>query len=182
MVSLKDSSDDSQLVAANVIAGDISDWFNYFIIDCGTNDGIDKNCPVITTDGLVGVVSEAGPSSSKVVTIVDEQNMMMCRIARSNELVRVRGVSSENLKYELYVDRIANGSEMYVGDELITAASGDVFPEGISVGKISEIIVDEKTGERSARVDISVDLTVISKVYVMTQPETEEVSGGEDIQ
>ena len=162
MISLKDSSEDYELVAANVIAGDVTDWFNYFMLDCGTDDGVEKNCPVITSDGLVGIVSEAGPSSAKVVTVVDEQNVLMCRLVRSNELVRLRGVSSENLKYEMYVDRIADGSEMFVGDEIVTAASGGIFPEGISVGRVAEIIIDAESGERSARIDISVDLKVLS--------------------
>ncbi len=176
MISLKQTTADYELVAANTISGDVTDWFNYFIIDRGEKDGLKRGYAVITADGFVGIVSEVGATSSKIVNIVDEQNILMCRIKRSNELVRVRGVSSENLKYEMRLDRISVESDLFVGDELVTSASGDIIPEGISVGKVSEIIVDKKKGERSAVIDISVDLKVLSKVYVMVP---ERAIGGE---
>ena len=87
MLSLKETTKGYDLVAANIIAGDVTDWFNYFMIDCGSDDGIQENCPVITPDGLVGIVAEVGTNSSKVMTVVDEQNVLMCRIERSNALV-----------------------------------------------------------------------------------------------
>ena len=177
MISLKEATDGYNLIAANIIAGDITDWFNYFTVDCGTADGIYKNCPVITPDGLVGIVSEAGLNSSKVLTVIDEQNVLMCRIERSNELVRVKGVSSENMKYELLLDRISSETSLFVGDKLLTAASGGVYPDGIAVGTVSAINIDQATGERTATVDISVDMNGLSTVYVMAST----VSAGEDV-
>lgn len=179
MISLKETTEGYNLVAANIIAGDVTDWFNYFTVDCGTADGIYKNCPVITPDGLVGIVSEVGSNSSKVMTVVDEQNVLMCRIARSNELVRVKGVSSENMKYELYLDRISADSSLYVGDKLVTASSGEVYPDGIAVGTVTEILIDDETGERTAKIDISVDINGLSTVYIMTSAVSSNVSGGE---
>lgn len=179
MISLKESTKDYNLVAANIIAGDITDWFNYFTIDCGSSDGIYKNCPVITPDGLVGIVAEVGLNSSKVMTIIDEQNTMMCRLERNNALVRVKGVSSENLKFELFLDRISDDSSIFVGDKLITASSGGIFPEGIAVGTVREVITDSKTGDRTAKIDISVDLNGLSTVYIMAKPDGAKVAGGE---
>ena len=165
--SLKDYSESYDLVAANLIAEAVTDWFNFYTIDVGTLDGIDKNCPVVTADGLVGIVVEAGLTSSKVLTVVDEQNAFMCRISRNNQLVRVRGVSGESLQYELVIDRIAKGSSVFVGDKIVTADSGGVYPKGLRVGTVREVFVDEKSGEISAVIDLAVDLTSLSKVFVM---------------
>lgn len=166
--SLKDYSDSYNLIAANLIAEDVTDWFNYYTVDVGTLDGVDRNCPVVTEDGLVGIVVEAGLTSSKVLTVVAEQNAFMCRIVRSNQLVRVRGVSGESLQYELVIDRIAKGSSVFVGDKIVTADSGGVYPRGLRVGTVREVYVDEKSGEISAVVDPAVDLTSLSKVFIMT--------------
>ena len=173
MINLKDYSKEYSLISANVIAQDVTDWFNYYTIDVGTADGVEKNDVVITPAGLVGIVTEAGFTSSKIMTIVNEQNSFMCRISRSNELVRVKGVSGETLKYELTVDRIAEGSSVYVGDKIVTAESGGVYPSGIMVGTVSEVTVNEENGEISAKIDLAVDLTVVSKVYVMV-PEVDD--------
>jgi cell shape-determining protein MreC len=76
-------------------------------------------------------------------------------------------VSGETLKYELLVDRLADGSSVFKGDKIVTAESGDVYPAGIMVGTVNEVTVNEKNGEVSATIDLAVDLRVVSKVYVM---------------
>ena len=179
MISLKENTKDYELVAANIIAGDITDWFNYFMIDCGSKDGIYKNCPVITNDGLVGIVSEVSSDSAKVMTVVDEQNTMMCRLESNNALVRVRGVSSENMKYELFIDRISADATIAEGDKVITAASGDVYPEGIVVGTVTKIMTDKKTGERTATVKMAVEMNSMRTVYIMTKEQSDTSIGGE---
>lgn len=173
LISLKDYSDKYSLISANIIAHDVTDWFDCYTIDVGTSDGINKNDVVVTSSGLVGIVNEAGFTSSKIMTVVNEQNSFMCRISRSNELVRVRGVSGETLKYELVVDRLAEGSSVFKGDKIVTAESGDVYPAGIMVGTVSDVTVNEKNGEVSATIDLAVDLKVVSKVYVMV-PEADK--------
>ena len=173
LISLKDYSDKYSLISANIIAHDVTDWFDCYTIDVGTSDGINKNDVVVTSSGLVGIVNEAGFISSKIMTVINEQNSFMCRISRSNELVRVRGVSGETLKYELVVDRLAEGSSVFKGDKIVTAESGDVYPAGIMVGTVSDVTVNEKNGEVSATIDLAVDLKVVSKVYVMV-PEADK--------
>ena len=173
LISLKDYSDKYSLISANIIAHDVTDWFDCYTIDVGTSDGINKNDVVVTSSGLVGIVNEAGFTSSKIMTVVNEQNSFMCRISRSNELVRVRGVSGETLKYELVVERLAEGSSVFKGDKIVTAESGDVYPAGIMVGTVSDVTVNEKNGEVSATIDLAVDLKVVSKVYVMV-PEADK--------
>lgn len=178
LLSLKDYTSDYSLIAANVVAQDVTDWFGYYTIDVGTVDGIDKDDVVITASGLVGIVKEAGLTSSKIMTVVNEQNMFMCRVSRSNELIRVKGVSGEQLKYELTVDRVPEGSSLFVGDTVVTADSGGVYPAGLIVGTVSEVNIDEESGEISAKIELAVDLTVVSKVYVMVSEETENEKVG----
>ncbi len=167
ILGFEDYSEDYSLVPAEIIAEDVTDWFNTFTIDRGTADGVTRGCTVISPDGLVGIVTEAGFASSKFLTIVDENNSFMCRISRSNELVRVRGVSQENLVYELRIDRLSASSGIVVGDNIVTADSGGVFPSGIMVGTVKEVTVDRDTGVVTAMVKPAVDLTLLSKVFVM---------------
>lgn len=167
LLNLKDYTGNYTLKAGNIIAEDITDWFNTYSVDLGEKDGIKVNMPVVSSLGLVGIVTEVGEKYSKIVTIVDEENAFMCRIARTNELVRVKGVSGESLTYELKIDRVSSSSKIVAGDVVKTAATGGVYPEGIMVGTITEISRDEVSGETLATVKPSVDLTKLSKVYIM---------------
>ena len=169
LLELKDYYQDYKLVAANIIAEDVTDWYNEFTVDVGTNDGVSRGDPVITGSGLVGIVSVAAPNSSKIMTIADEQNIIMGRISRSNELVRVRGISTENYTYEMKLDRVAAGADLYVGDVIVTAESGGVFPRGIRIGVVAEISTVTATETRTARVIPYVNLNNLSEVTIMTE-------------
>ncbi len=171
LLELKDYYTEYDLIASNVIANDVSDWYNEFTLDCGTKEGVYVGCPVITSKGLVGIVSNVSKYTCKVMTLVDEQNVIMARISRSNELVRLRGVSPEKYEYSLRLDRIAASSDLYVGDLLVTAESGGVYPKGIVIGTVTEISTLADTETRYAIVKPQVDLQKISEVFILSLPE-----------
>ncbi len=166
LLDLKAYFTDYHMVAANIIAQDVTDWFNELTIDRGTADGLYDGSVVITSKGLVGIVYNAGPFSSKVRTVADEQNTVMGRIARNNELVRVRGMSYENYVRQLKLDRITAGTDLYVGDVIITAESGGVYPKGLVIGTVVEVNLSSGS-ERSAVIEPAVNLGRISEVYVL---------------
>ncbi|HIU30171.1 MAG TPA: rod shape-determining protein MreC [Candidatus Egerieisoma faecipullorum] len=167
LLELKGYFEDYNMVAANIISEDVTDWFNEFTIDRGTSDGLENGCVVITSKGLVGIVYNAGPASSKVRCIVDEQNVIMARISRNNALVRVRGMSNENYEHMLELDRIADETTLYVGDTIITAESGGVYPKGLVIGTVVQIEENAESGTRTAYIEPAVDFTAVSHVYVL---------------
>ena len=167
LLELKGYFEDYNMVAANIISEDVTDWFNEFTIDRGTSDGLENGCVVITSKGLVGIVYNAGPASSKVRCIVDEQNVIMARISRTTALVRVRGMSNENYEHMLELDRIADETTLYVGDTIITAESGGVYPKGLVIGTVVQIEENAESGTRTAYIEPAVDFTAVSHVYVL---------------
>lgn len=70
-LGIKERNPDFQFEPASIIGRDANDFFYSFTIDKGTLDGVAARNPVITPDGLVGIVSETGLTFSKVVTILD---------------------------------------------------------------------------------------------------------------
>lgn len=167
LLELKEYFENYEMVAANVIAYDVSDWFNEFTIDKGTDDGINRGDVVITPKGLAGIVYSTTGSSAKVRCIVDEQYILYGRIDRSNELVRIRGTSNENYSAKLKVDRIAETTDLFVGDKIITAESGGVYPKGLVLGTVTEIFTDEVSNERYAYVEPAVNFTTVSRFFVL---------------
>ena len=174
LLGVKEIVSDYTLLRASVITKDITDWFNEFTIDVGTKDGVKNGTVVMTSYGLVGLVYNAGYNSSKVRCIVDERSELMCRIKRNDELLRVSGTTNENFTAGLVADRIAKNAAIYVGDVIITADSGDVYPAGLTVGVVSEVRVDED-GNRYATVVSDVNFTSLTSVTVLLR-----TSGVED--
>lgn len=156
------------VVGAEIIAGDVSEMFHIFTINCGTSDGITEGSFVITSQGLAGVVHTAGPVSSKVISIVDEQNKIIARTLEHNEMLRVTGTYSDEEGSYLSVDRILDDADISVGDTLVTSNSGDIYPYGIKIGVIKEIGVNESSGTRYAIAEPAVNLRTVDRVFVMT--------------
>lgn len=176
LLELKDYYQEYDLIAANIIAKDVTDWYNEFTLDAGTQEGVYIGCTVITSKGLVGIVSKVSAHTCKVMTLVDEQNVIMARISRSNELVRLRGMTPENYEYLLKLDRISASSDLYVGDLLVTAESGGVYPKGIAIGTVIEISTIAETETRYAIVEPLVNLPKISEVYILSLPEKARIT------
>lgn len=173
LLDIKEKVADYQLVKASVITKDITDWFNEFTIDLGTRDGVVNGTVVMTSYGLVGLVYNAGNSSSKVRCIIDERSELMCRIQRNDELLRVRGTTNENFTAGLVADRIAKDAAIYVGDVIITADSGGVYPAGLIVGVVTDVDYDAD-GNRIAVVGSDVNFNTITSVTVLVRRDSGE--------
>lgn len=73
-------------VGARIIAKDTSNWYDVFLIDKGSNDGIQKNMVVIASGGLVGKISETGFNYSKVISIIDDTDSVGAKSLRTDDL------------------------------------------------------------------------------------------------
>ena len=78
-------------VAATVISRDGNNWFRVFTIDKGTEDGVEVDMNVISGNGLVGIVSEAGKHYAKVRSIIDDKSNVSAMFESSGETCIVKG-------------------------------------------------------------------------------------------
>jgi rod shape-determining protein MreC len=92
-LEIKDSNPDFDFEPAMVIGRDAADRFYSFTIDKGSNDGISKNDPVITNEGLVGIILDVGITHSKVLTILDST----VEVGAMDSITREIGITSGDL-------------------------------------------------------------------------------------
>lgn len=82
-LNIIEQDNDYQFADARVIAIDPADKYNNFTISAGTLSGISVNDPVITPEGLVGVVYETGLNYSKVRSILDPETQVSATVSRT---------------------------------------------------------------------------------------------------
>lgn len=90
MMGYQHSARQFDLVAARVIGRESETWSSMIVIDRGTLNGIQNDMPVVTPQGLVGRVVEAGPNSSKVQLILDPRSSVGTIVQRAES--RVTGI------------------------------------------------------------------------------------------
>ncbi len=147
-------------LTGDVIAMDGSNWFNIFTVNLGSNHGVKRDTVVINGQGLIGRVMEVGSNWSKVISIIDESNSVSFKATRDGSLMGVMaGDGMGGLRgYMLNPD-----FEILEGDELITTGMG-MFPEGIPIGKVSRIAINEDSLLKVIQIKPSANLETIQKV------------------
>jgi rod shape-determining protein MreC len=82
---LHEEHSDYTFAYGTAIARDPDDYYGGFTIDVGTAGGVAVGDPVVTAEGLVGVVSEVGLTYSRVRTVLDPGTHAAATIARTGD-------------------------------------------------------------------------------------------------
>ena len=151
---------------ANIISLDGSNWFNVFTIDKGTNDGVYPNSVVISGQGLVGIVMEAGSNFARVSAVIDTINPVGFAVARDPYMIGVLQGDGNGALTGFMIDNLA---EIVIGDTLLTSGLGKdpMYPRGIEIGRISAIYYDRNTLELTVTVEPSVNFMNLRRVAVI---------------
>lgn len=122
-------------VAARIIGWDISPWHKTMILDKGTRQGIRKNMVVVDPQGLVGKISEVGPSTSRLLLLIDPDS----RVSAVSGNSRAQGVLAGNGSLTLNMGYLEISSGVSVEEFILTSGVGGIFPKGLRIGKIKSV-------------------------------------------
>lgn len=167
-LEIKDKNPSFQFAAATLISRDKEDPYKGFTINKGTVSGISENDPVITEAGLVGFISQAGLTTSKVVTLLSPELSAGALDNRTNDsgvLSGSVGLASDGKTRFFNLSRSCN---IAVGDYVVTSGEG-IFPSGLLIGTIQSIGSDKYNTSIYAEVKPFVDFDSINGVMVITE-------------
>jgi len=152
------------LVTAQVIAKDTTNWFKTVMINKGSEAGLQRGLPVIAPEGLVGRVVEVIPGSAKVQLLTDPVSSVGALLKEQ----RVTGLVTGDRGQTAIVKYLPLLAEVRVGDVVLTSGMGGVFPKGIMIGTVTAI--HRKSGAlfQEASVQPSVDFGRLEEVLVIT--------------
>lgn len=171
---------DYEKTAAHVIGKDPGNWFSTFTIDKGSNDGIAVDMNVLAGSGLVGIVTEVGPTWAKVRSIIDDSNNVSGMVLSTSDTCIVSGDLSLMSTGQIAFDQMENNDNVVsVGDQIVTSYISDKYLQGILIGSVSEINVDSNNLTRSGYITPAVDFRNIQEVLVITTTKAELTGEGQ---
>lgn len=166
-VNLKDKYTEYETVPAYVINKDISNYNDIIVINVGSKDGVEVNMPVIADQGLVGHIISVTETTSKVQTIVDTSSTISCTMTTTRDNLIARGsLEAESTLKATYIPTEAN---ILQGENVETSGLGGIYPKGIHIGKIKEVVETKNITNRYAIIETAVDFTKIETVLVITK-------------
>lgn len=178
--SISDSNADYTLEPATVIAHVPDDPSGSFIINIGQSQGITSGMPVITENGLVGIVARVSERYCRVLTLMDPAvniGVLDSTTLDTGILTGDAAMSEDNTARLTYL-RLQ--SEAAAGDLILTSGYGEQIPQGLTVGYLSEVslaatgLTLEGVIDLSARPENARQVFVITD-FTVTQTPSEEV-------
>lgn len=173
LLSLTEKLPEYNKTEATVVSVSDDKVSSVFTINKGSLSGIKEKDVVIASEGLVGYVRDVGFNWATVVTILDPQVAVGAFLPRTELVAMTEGhreLKGDGLCRLSYLE---NTSLINRGDTVVTSGLGGLYPEGITIGKISEITVSDNGLSQYGIITPSVDFSSLRYVYVLSA-KTEE--------
>lgn len=162
-----------EFIVADVINNSIARPFNYITINKGSADGIQPELGVIDRNGVVGVVSNVGPHSARVLSLLNPHFRLSCKIKSTEYFGSL--VWDGDSPEEAMLEELPRHTEFKVGDTIVTSGHSAVFPRGIPVGIVKEDNTHKNQNFFSLRIKLLADFTTLSNVQVVRNNFAEEL-------
>ena len=166
-LEITEEEPENTLRAATVIGRDPNDVFYGFSIDQGTLNGVEAGDPVITQNGLVGIVSQAYATTSKVTTLLSED----VKVSAVDSACGESGVIASDIASAssglLRLEYLPSDTQAQVGDIITTSGAGSAYPADIIIGRVESVQKSESDISQYAVVRPYEVLTSVQEVFVI---------------
>ena len=166
-------------VAARIISKDPGNWYDTFMINRGSNDGIRVDNNVISGKGLVGIVTEVGSNWATVRAIIDDSSYVSFMTVGTDDNCVVTGdlelIDEGKLRFSQLYDK---DDKVTVGERIVTSNISDKYVEGLFVGYVSELELDTNNLTKTGTIVTPVDFKHLKDVFVITVNKQDAVDSG----
>ena len=170
-LEMKSQHTDFKMLSASVTGRESGNYSKILTIDVGTGAGVTKNMPVVTSEGIVGRITELGYNWAKVTTIVEAQTSVGAYIERTEDAGICEG------SFDLAPDGLCRMSylpaeaQIAVGDRVLSTGYGSVYPRGLVIGYVETVGINEFTRSPDVTVKCAVDFSELTQVMIITDYE-----------
>ena len=178
LYELDEEYTDYPKVAARIISKDPGNWYDTFMINRGSNDGIRVDNNVMAGKGLVGIVTEVGSNWATVRSIIDDSSNVSAMTVSTDDICVVEGdlelIDEGKLRFSQLYDR---EDKVSVGERIVTSNISDKYVEGLFIGYVSEIELDTNNLTKTGTLVTPVDFQHLKDVFVITTNKQDAVQG-----
>ena len=157
-------------VSTRVVGRPPSAYNQEVLIAAGSSAGVSRNDPVVTQDGLVGLVTEVTSNGAKVTLLTDQSSAVSAIVLESGAAGLVRHGPSDSSA--LVLDRVGKDELVEEGNLVITAGwrSGkleSLYPRGIPVGMVKSVGQQDVDLYKRIQVAPLVNFDALAEVIVL---------------
>jgi rod shape-determining protein MreC len=151
-----------QPLAARVVGKGPAYWFQTIVVDRGTKDDVLEGMIVLAPQGVVGQVIHTSEHYAKVLLANAPSSAIDAMIQKN----RTRGILKGAGEHGYVLNYVLKNADVEVGDYIVTAGIGGVFPAGIPLGRVSNIHKKRRGMFQEIEVQPDVDFQKLEFVFI----------------
>ena len=152
-------------IPAQVVNNSTNQANNYIIINKGSLDGIQREMSVMSTDGIVGVVTDVSRHYASVMSLLHSKSVVGVRFKNNQEIASLKW-ETNNYRYGM-VEDIPTHIVLQKGDTVVTSSHSFIFPEDLMVGTVEEFYPTAVDALSRAKIRFATDFSTLRHVYVI---------------
>ncbi|WP_047981703.1 rod shape-determining protein MreC [Ornithinibacillus contaminans] len=171
LVDKEDSIRSYNPIHATVTARSPERWIDQVTINKGSIAGVKPNMAVITAAGMVGKIQSVSKLTSTVqlLTGFDQFNRISATISREEGndifgLIEEYDADTNSLLFKIIEE---SDQDLEEGELVVSSGMGGVFPAGLPIGTVKEVIPDQYGLTRTALIKPAANMYELNNVVVV---------------
>jgi len=164
-----------EYITAKVINNSTNHSYNYLTIDRGSKDGIAIGMGVICSAGIVGKVVNVTPHMANVQSMLNKNSRFSVMLANSKEIGSIQWGDDLDPHKGILFD-VSTNAQPKLGEAVLTSGFS-LFPEGIMVGKVTNLRPKGGGISLNMEVNFAVDFSKLEYVNVVDYKFAQEQAG-----
>lgn len=152
-------------MSAKVVNSSANKRRNYLTLNIGSDHGIGHDMAVMSSNGIVGIVTDASPNFCSVMSVLHKDVRVNCQLKKDGSYGPLIW-DGKDYRYCLLTD-IPTHAKIKQGDTVITSELSGIFPEGIMVGTVVNYEKKQNESFYTVKVKLSTDLKKVNHVYII---------------
>ncbi len=170
-LELKRQHTDFQFLDADIVSREAGNYMSVFTLNRGSAHGVEVNMPIVVPEGVVGYVTEVGYGWSKAVSLIETASAIGAYIERTGQLGLIEGNFNLMEKGLCELKYLPVDADINEGDRIISSGLGSVYPRGLVIGYVEEVIPNKYSQSMSATIRPAAELNETDRVMIVTDYE-----------
>lgn len=149
-------------LTARVVGKEPAYWYQTIVVDRGKKDDVLEGMIALAPNGVVGQVIHTAEHYSKILLAIAPSSAIDAMIQKN----RVRGILKGAGENGYILQYVLKNADVEVGDYIVTAGIGGMFPAGIPLGKVSKILKKQRGMFQEIEVQPHIDFQKLEFVFI----------------
>ncbi|MEW8956683.1 rod shape-determining protein MreC [Clostridium sp.] len=168
--------DDYDYVNTNIIGKAGNSFLDGYIIDKGSDDGLEDGMVAITSKGLVGQVTSVASNWAIVQSLANENISVAAMVENTQEIDGiVKGYKKSQNELLAKVYHLPIDSEVKEGDVILTSGLGGIYPKNIRIGEVVSVEEDKGKVMKIATIEPFVDFNKLQDMLIVVPKNKREI-------